>query len=232
MRTHPCRAAEDKAALPIVKTKTIPAAIASLSAIPSMHDAYTLRWHQEEGASTIAEVAPEPSQTILAQHRANYELWHTEDRARSPFASQAEVAEVKRLIDRTNQRRNDLTEQIDTLLLAELAPLGLPDHQAELHSESPGLMIDRLSILALKLFHTREELARAGASSNAPAGHAERNQARLAVLNEQRDDLASCLNRLWSLVLTGERRFKLYRQLKMYNDPALNPVIYNRLTEK
>jgi hypothetical protein len=83
-------------------------------------------------------------------------------------------------------------------------------------------MLDRLSILALKIYHTREEIDRA----NAPEGHAERNRERLALLETQRDDLANCLDILWKKVVAGERRFKLYRQLKMYNDPSLNPAVY------
>jgi hypothetical protein len=129
---------------------------------------------------------------------------------------------VKRRIDATNQRRNDLSEQIDQMLLDSLAAEGLPSAEAALHSESPGLMIDRLSILALKLFHTGEEMGR----EDAPEGHAARNRERLAILTEQRDDLAECLVRLWEETLAGTRRFKLYRQLKMYNDPALNPAVY------
>jgi len=103
-----------------------------------------------------------------------------------------------------------------------MAPLHLPNPEAPLHSESPGLIIDRLSILALKIYHTREETTRHGA----PAGHAERNLARLALLENQRADLAECLDSLWQETLAGTRRFKIYRQLKMYNDPALNPAIY------
>jgi hypothetical protein len=120
------------------------------------------------------------------------------------------------------QRRNDLTERIDELLLAEV-PENPASAHAELHSETPGLIIDRLSILSLKLYHTGEEIAR----PDAPSGHAERNQGRLAVLQAQRDDLSGCLDQLWSALLRGDRRFKIYRQLKMYNDPALNPVLYN-----
>ncbi len=90
---------------------------------------------------------------------------------------------------------------------------------APLHSESPGLIIDRLSILALKIYHTREEAERPDATSN----HAERNQARLAILEEQRADLAGCLDSFWRETLAGTRRFKLYRQLKMYNDPSSTP---------
>jgi hypothetical protein len=92
-----------------------------------------------------------------------------------------------------------------------------------LHSESPGLILDRVSILSLKLFHTREEIDRPGA----PEGHRDRNLVRLGILVEQREDLAHSLDRLWQQVLNGQRRFKLYRQLKMYNDPALNPAVYS-----
>lgn len=166
--------------------------------------------------------APAPSnsfdQLVLDQHRANYDLWHREDEARDPDASDAAIVQIKHDIDRLNQRRNDLAEQIDIALL-QLAP----EHSAApLNSESPGLIVDRLSILALKIFHTQEQLHRS------TPDHQQRNQSRLLVLNEQRTDLAACLDALWSDVLAGRRRFKLYRQLKMYNDPTLNPVLYNR----
>ena len=84
------------------------------------------------------------------------------------------------------------------------------------------MMIDRLSILSLKLFHTQQEIDR----QDAPAGHGERNVERLAILEQQRGDLSRCLDRLWTQVCAGERCFRQYRQLKMYNDPELNPVLY------
>jgi hypothetical protein len=108
------------------------------------------------------------------------------------------------------------------MLLGWLESRGLPNPEAPLHSEPPGLIVDRLSILSLKIYHTREEAAR----TDAPAGHAARNRERLAILEEQRADLAGCLDALWNETLRGTRRFKLYRQLKMYNDPVLNPAIY------
>jgi hypothetical protein len=119
-----------------------------------------------------------------------------------------------------------LSEELDRTLLADLVSRTLPNLDAPLHSESPGLMIDRLSILALKIFHTREEVDRAASSVTAPAGHAQRNRERLDILEEQRSDVAACLDDLWLCTLAGTRRFKLYRQLKMYNDPTLNPAIY------
>lgn len=192
-----------------------------LNHIAQLQDQLTLRWH--EAAIETWSAPADPIESLVArQHLANFELWHTEDAARTPGATDADLARVKRRIDETNQRRNDLSEQIDQALLELLAARGLPALRAPLHSESPGLMIDRLSILALKIFHTVEEMERPGA----PAGHSERNRERLLVLESQRDDLAVCLAELWDQTIAGTRRFKLYRQLKMYNDPALNPAVY------
>jgi hypothetical protein len=183
-----------------------------------LHDRSTLHGHDP---ATPAPAADSPfDQLVLDQHQANFDLWHREDEARSPIASDHTIAEIKHAIDRLNQLRNDLAEQIDLALLDTLTLN--PD--APLHSESPGLIVDRLSILALKIFHTHEELHRSTPE------HRDRNHRRLAVLNEQRDDLAACLDALWSDACAGRRRFKLYRQLKMYNDPSLNPVLYGQST--
>lgn len=192
----------------------------SAGEIVALQNRLTRHWHETE--NPVQPPAGEWLALVARQHRANFDLWHIEDEARSPRVSDAELAGVKRRIDRTNQCRNDLTEELDRTLLAWLEARKLPNPTAPLNSESPGLMIDRLSILALKTYHTREELDR----KEAPPGHTERNRARLEVLEEQCADLASCLDALWSDTLSGTRRFKLYRQLKMYNDPALNPAIY------
>ncbi|MGA7155499.1 MAG: DUF4254 domain-containing protein [Acidobacteriaceae bacterium] len=186
------------------------------SHIVALHDQSTGHGHNP---SLTAPLPDSPfDQLILDQHQANYDLWHREDEARDPSASDHTIVEVKHDIDRLNQRRNDLAEQIDLALL-ELAP---DNPSAPLNSESPGLIIDRLSILALKIFHTEEQLHRS------TPDHQHRNHSRLLVLTEQRNDLAACLDVLWTDVLAGRRRFKLYRQLKMYNDPTLNPVLYSR----
>ena len=213
----------------------------SANEIVALHDQRTRAWHLaaegpveavppgcSAGAGARREAAADWLSSVALQHRANFELWHIEDEARAPGASDAELAGVKRRVDQTNQRRNDLAEELDQALLDWLETRGLPNPEAQLHSEPPGLIIDRLSILALKIYHTREEAERTGA----PAGHASRNLDRLAILERQRTDLAGCLDALWRETLAGTRRFKLYRQLKMYNDPSLNPAIYrNRVGE-
>ena len=184
--------------------------------IPHLHDLASAHGHDPSSP------APQPGnaleQLILDQHRANFDLWHCEDQARDPLATDSSLADTKRSIDRLNQLRNDLSEQIDQTLLQSLTNPSADS--APQHSETPGLMIDRLSILALKIFHTSEQLSRSTPE------HQQRNRQRLAVLNEQREDLTLCLVQLWDDVLSGRRRFKLYRQLKMYNDPTLNPVLY------
>jgi len=190
--------------------------------IPALHDYATAHWHD---ATAPLQAATTPlDKLIIEHHRANFDLWHTEDRARAPHVTGEAMIAIKRDIDRLNQQRNDLVERIDSTLLEATPnqPLTAP-----LHSETPGLMIDRLSILALKIFHTEEETHRTGASSE----HHQRNRDRLNLLTAQRSDLADCLAALWAEVLAGTRRFKLYRQLKMYNDPTLNPVLYSKSKE-
>ena len=199
--------------------------------ITQLHDEATIRWHQEPSvpnppaltASEAPAASAELIELALAHHRANFDLWHQEDKVREPDASDASVGRIKHSIDALNQRRNDLVEAIDRLLLAAA---GEQDPAAPLHSESPGLILDRLSVLALKLYHTAEE----GRRPTASEAHRQRNLDRLVLLQEQRDDLAACLDRLWQEVLAGRRRFKLYRQFKMYNDPDLNPAVYDRKT--
>jgi hypothetical protein len=188
--------------------------------ITRMQDEMTAALHDVETELGVEAGADGLMALAMAQHRANFELWHEEDKARVPEVPDAEIVRVKRAIDRLNQRRNDLVETMDGWLMERLQQ----NTEAPLHSETPGLMIDRLSILALKIYHTHEEASRASANEE----HRAKNLARLALLLEQRGDLAGCLDSLWAQVLEGSRRFKLYRQLKMYNDPELNPAVYGR----
>jgi hypothetical protein len=193
--------------------------------ITRMQDEITEALHETEQEternSGIAVNADGLMAIAMAQHVANFDLWHEEDKARSPEATDGDIAEVKHAIDRLNQKRNDLVEKMDVWLLERLEQ----NEHAPLHSETPGLMIDRLSILALKIYHTEEEEHR----ETATEAHRRRNADRLVLLKEQRSDLAGCLDALWSEILQGTRRFKLYRQMKMYNDPELNPAVYGRM---
>ena len=190
--------------------------------IPVLHDQATAHWH--DAASPLHAATTALDKLILDHHRANFDLWHTEDQARAPHVTGEAMIAIKHNIDRLNQQRNDLVERIDIALLEAVPnqPLTAP-----LHSETPGLMIDRLSILALKIFHTEEETRRPDAAPE----HHQRNRDRLELLTAQRNDLAAALTALWAEVLAGTRRFKLYRQLKMYNDPTLNPVLYAQPTK-
>ena len=185
--------------------------------LPKLQDELTARWHADSGAAADTGL----NALIVEEHRQNFALWHEEDRARAPLASAERVAQTKRNIDTLNQARNDLIEAIDTQLLKELHAQGTGS-RGVLNSETPGMIIDRLSILSLKIFHTREQVER----SDVTPEHIQKNRERLSILLQQRQDLASCLNALWEDTLDGRRYFKIYRQLKMYNDPELNPEIY------
>ena len=188
--------------------------------ITRVQDEMTAALHETEGQLEIEASADGLMALAMAQHRANFELWHEEDKARVPGVADGEIARVKRAIDVLNQRRNDLMEKMDMWLIDRLKQ----NPVAPLHSETPGLMVDRLSILSLKIYHMREEAHRGSATET----HRLKNAERLALLEEQRGDLAGCLDALWADVLKGTRRFKLYRQMKMYNDPELNPAVYGQ----
>ena len=149
--------------------------------------------------------------------------WHLEDIIRDPHINPIEALALKRRIDRSNQDRTDLVEEIDSYfrqLYSDVKPL--PD--ARLNTESPAWAIDRLSILALKIWHMKEQTER----KDADAEHIARCQAKLDVLLEQQTDLSTAIDQLLEDIGEGRKYMKVYRQMKMYNDPATNPVRYKK----
>ncbi|HEY2881359.1 MAG TPA: DUF4254 domain-containing protein, partial [Pirellulales bacterium] len=153
----------------------------------------------------------------------NFLLWHEEDIARSPSVGDAKIAAVKRAIDGYNQKRNDAIERIDDFLKNELETRRIVlAGTAKLNTETPGQAIDRLSILALRVYHMQEQLERDDVDSD----HVKRVQSKLQILHTQHDDLSSALQELLDDIFAGRKRLKLYRQFKMYNDPTLNPYLY------
>jgi hypothetical protein len=160
-------------------------------------------------------------------HRFNFLLWHEEDIARSPNVSDGRIAQVKRAIDRFNQARNDAIEKVDDWLIADLAARGVAAAaDAPAATETPGAAIDRLSILELRRYHMREQVDRADATPE----HREKAAGRLVILDQQREHLVAALDRLLAEIYAGQRPLRVFRQMKMYNDPAMNPYLY-RATE-
>ena len=159
---------------------------------------------------------------IADNHRQNGLLWDEEDLARRRHAPDSEIAGNKRAIDRYNQQRNDAIERVDEQLFEFFFGKSPPEGKARLNSETPGAMVDRLSILSLKIRSMRAQTER----TDVDRAHVEECSGKLNRLNEQRADLAGCLDRLLAECARGEARFKIYRQFKMYNDPKLNPAVY------
>jgi hypothetical protein len=160
---------------------------------------------------------------VCQQHQFNFLLWHEEDIARSPDVTDARIASVKRAIDRYNQQRNDGIEKIDEAFIELLSTEGILSRAgARLNTETPGSAIDRLSIMSLRIYHFAEQLTRDGADDNHRASVAER----LARCRLQHFDLAQSLVELLDDIWAGRKLLKVYRQMKMYNDPTLNPYLY------
>ena len=149
--------------------------------------------------------------------------WHFEDIIRDPHINPEEALSLKRRIDRSNQDRTDLVEQIDSYFRQKYADVKM-QADARLNTESPAWAIDRLSILALKIYHMREQVER----TDVDAEHHERCEAKLNILLEQQVDLSAAIDQLLADIEQGRIYMKVYRQMKMYNDPATNPVLYKK----
>lgn len=147
--------------------------------------------------------------------------WHFEDIIRDPQINPEEALMLKRRIDKSNQDRTDLVELVDSYFLDKCKDIK-PLEEATINTESPAWAIDRLSILALKIYHMKEEAERKDTTTE----HREQCQTKLNVLLEQQKDLSTAIDQLIADIESGKKYMKVYKQMKMYNDPALNPVLY------
>ncbi|HCN52875.1 MAG: DUF4254 domain-containing protein [Prevotella sp.] len=149
--------------------------------------------------------------------------WHLEDIIRDPHIDPNNALALKRRIDRSNQDRTDLVEQIDSYFRQKYSDVNvLPD--ATINTESPAWAVDRLSILALKIYHMREQVERTDASQD----HINRCKEKLNILLQQQVDLSTAIDQLLDDIAAGKKYMKVYRQMKMYNDPSTNPVLYQK----
>ena len=190
-----------------------------VNAITDLHRTTVERWHREEIDNPYEGFL----WLVCEQHQRNHRLWHQEDIARSPHAGDVEIARVKRNIDGLNQDRNDHIEKLDDRLIKQLGAAGVvPRQDARLNTETPGSVIDRLSILALRIYHMNEQVGREDADEK----HREKVRERLEVLHVQHHDLSTSLAELLGDIFAGRKLLKVYRQFKMYNDPTLNPYLY------
>src|SRR5262245_9132306 len=191
----------------------------SLEAITNLHRDCIARWHQQAIDNPHNGIL----HVVCEQLSYNFRLWHEEDKARSPTASDAEIAQVKRAIDKLNQQRNDWIEKLDDWITEELGCRGVvATASAPQNTETIGSAIDRLSILALRIYHLTEQLGRPDATEE----HRESVARKLAIALAQHEDLSGAAQQLADDLFAGRKRHRTYRQLKMYNDPSLNPYLY------
>lgn len=189
-------------------------------------DCAVAKYHEFDSIDAVAP-APYPGASLeailFAKCWVDAAQWHMEDLIRVPDLDPAEGMQLKRRIDRSNQVRTDMVEDIDTFFrnkYADVAPLPY----ATINTESPAWAIDRLSILALKIWHMSEQAER----TDVDADHIARSRSRLAVLLEQRQDLSQAIDALLADIEAGRKYMKVYRQMKLYNDPSTNPELYKK----
>ncbi|MCV2355248.1 DUF4254 domain-containing protein [Paucibacter sp. B2R-40] len=211
----------------------MPSAAQALIALPTAREIIALQTLAlEQGLPATPPVADDLLGWISVNHFYNASLWAEEDLARRQQAQDADIVANKRAIDRFNQARNDAIERIDEFLLSALglvdpASLGSPTPRstqgagARLNSETAGSMVDRMSIMSLKVEAMRLQTLR----SDVDEEHRTLCSERLARLHQQRSDLGDCFDALLADSLAGRAYFKVYRQFKMYNDPRLNPAL-------
>lgn len=190
----------------------------------SIFDEATHAYHIADHVDTpVHNPYPEDSveHTLFQKNVVDVVQWHLEDIIRDPAIDPLDALDVKRRIDRSNQVRTDMVEQLDTYFLNRFSEVPLL-HNFTLNTESPAWALDRLSILAVKIFHMKVEAERTDASDT----HRDKCAAKLAVLLEQLSDLTVAIDQLLDDLTAGRKQMKVYRQMKMYNDPSTNPVLY------
>ncbi|TGK56800.1 DUF4254 domain-containing protein [Leptospira wolffii] len=180
-------------------------------------------WHKEEKASPNPYPESSDESLFYKKNQIDTIQWHVEDEIRRPDLPDSELVQFKRKIDALNQERTDLVEQIDDRISAQFATVERKPN-ARMNSETPAWLIDRMSILELKIYHMDEQTLRKDVGPE----HIETCKRKLAVLLEQRKDLSVCLDELLDDLSKGDKFYKVYRQMKMYNDKSLNPSLYTK----
>ncbi len=188
-----------------------------ISAITMLHKNSIIQWK----SSGVMHQHQDFYRLVEENHAFNYQLWHAEDRARRDDMGYEFVYHAKREIDLCNQSRNNRMEAMDTWLFNLLQPV---EHtQCPVNSESPGMIIDRLSILSLKSYHMALQTER----QDVDGTHQKNCHNKLIVIQQQLEQLSLCLEQLLAEVQEKKRTFRIYHQFKMYNDPSLNPELYS-----
>jgi hypothetical protein len=194
------------------------------------HECYTIfqrsidDYHQHDNVDAPIEnpFASGSFQALLyAKNWIDTVQWHLEDVIRVPTIDPAEGLKIKRRIDKSNQDRTDMVEKLDDYFLEQFRNV-VPKPNTRINSETPAWLLDRMSILMLKIYHMREQTLRKDAS----AEHIRACEAKLNILSEQKNDMQLAYDELLEDIGNGARRFKVYRQMKMYNDKSLNPKLY------
>lgn len=183
-------------------------------------------YHKTDNVDTLIQNPyPAGSFEALLYHKNWIDTvqWHLEDIIRLPEINPTEALAIKRRIDKSNQDRTDRVEQIDDYFLEQFKNV-LPKSGTRINSETPAWLLDRMSILMLKIFHMKEQVER----TDATAEHIAKCQSKLNILMEQKTDMQLAFDELIEDIGSGNRRFKVYRQMKMYNDASLNPMLYQQ----
>jgi Protein of unknown function (DUF4254) len=185
-----------------------------------------LDYHVTDDVDAVANNAYEAGTLDYLLYQKNWidtVQWHLEDIVRNPAIDANEGLGLKRRIDSSNQERTDMVEYIDSYFLDQYKTV-VPNTDATINTESPAWAIDRLSILALKIYHMQAEVNRTDATEE----HKQACAAKLMVLLEQRTDLSKAIDDLLADIASGKKYMKVYKQMKMYNDPVLNPILYQQ----